>query len=69
MYGIIRGGKPAQLSTTLIEAAKYDMELKIISRKVMRKKHDEFPGWIRKEFPDHYIIPEGQLAKKVKRSI
>jgi len=37
--GIIRGEKPAQLSTTLIEAAKYDMELKFIFQgKFMRKK-------------------------------
>src|SRR6266498_2589594 len=30
--GIIRGEKPAQLSTTLIEAEKYKMDLRFISR-------------------------------------
>jgi D-cysteine desulfhydrase len=58
--GIIRGEKPAQLSSTLIEATNYGMDLKFISREsyVQRDSH-EFIESIKKEFPGYYIIPEG----------
>lgn len=58
--GIIRGEKPLQLSPTLEEAMKYNMELKFISRENYRQKNtDEFISSIKKEFPGYYIIPEG----------
>jgi 1-aminocyclopropane-1-carboxylate deaminase/D-cysteine desulfhydrase-like pyridoxal-dependent ACC family enzyme len=63
--GIIRGEKPQQLSATLIEADKYEMELKFISReKYSQKNSAEFIESIKKEFPRHYIIPEGGAGKE-----
>src|SRR4030095_8574283 len=58
--GIIRGEEPQQLSSTLLEAANYKMELKFISReKYSQKTSNEFLELIKKEFPGYYIIPEG----------
>jgi len=63
--GIIRGEKPQQLSATLLEADKYEMELKFISReKYNQKDSKEFLELIRKEFPGYYIIPEGGAGKE-----
>jgi len=63
--GIIRGEKPQQLSATLLEADKYEMELKFISReKYTQKDSKEFLELIRKEFPGYYIIPEGGAGKE-----
>ncbi len=63
--GIIRGEKPAQLSTTLLEATSYEMDLKFISRETYAKKNSaEFLGSIKKEYPGHYIIPEGGAGKE-----
>ena len=58
--GIIRGEKPPQLSSALVDAINYSMELKFISRRNYRDKSDEkFLETIEKEFPGYYIIPEG----------
>jgi len=58
--GIIRGERPPKLSATLLEAANYEMDLKFISRETYAKKNSfEFLESIKKEFPGHYIIPEG----------
>jgi len=63
--GIIRGEKPAQFSATLTEAIKYGMEQKFISRESYgQKESKEFLSTITKEFPDHYIIPEGGAGKE-----
>ena len=63
--GIIRGERPEQLSNTLLEAANYEMDLKFISReKYAQKNSDEFLESIKKEFPGHYIIPEGGAGKE-----
>jgi 1-aminocyclopropane-1-carboxylate deaminase/D-cysteine desulfhydrase-like pyridoxal-dependent ACC family enzyme len=63
--GIIRGEKPVQLSPTLIEAAKYGMDLKFISREsYSQRETSEFVAAITKEFPDHYIIPEGGAGRQ-----
>jgi 1-aminocyclopropane-1-carboxylate deaminase len=63
--GIIRGEKPLQLSATLFEAVNYEMDLKFISReKYSQKNSNEFLESIKKEFPDHYIIPEGGAGKE-----
>ena len=62
--GIIRGEKPQQFSATLLEAANYEMDLKFISReKYTQKNSAEFLESIKKEFPGHYIIPEGGAGK------
>src|SRR5580765_3350687 len=54
--GIIRGEKPQQPSTTLHEAADYEMELRFVSReKYSQKSSNEFLESIKKEFPGHYI--------------
>ena len=63
--GIIRGERPEQLSNTLLEAAKYEMELKFISRETYAQKNsNEFLESIKKEFPGYYIIPEGGAGKE-----
>ena len=63
--GIIRGEKPPQLSTTLVEAANYEMELKFFSReKYGQRNSHAFLEGIKKEFPGHYIIPEGGAGKE-----
>jgi len=63
--GIIRGEKPLQFSTTLREAANYEMDLKFISRETYAQRtSNEFLGSIKKEFPGYYIIPEGGAGKE-----
>ncbi len=58
--GIIRGEKPAQLSSTLQQAVSYGMQLKFISRADYKQKDKaEFRETIEKEFPGYYFIPEG----------
>ena len=66
--GIIRGEKPPHLSTTLREAANYEMDLKFISReKYAQRTSIEFLESIKKEFPGYYIIPEGGAGKEGKK--
>ena len=63
--GIIRGERPEQFSNTLFEAANYEMDLKFISRDAYAQKNStEFLDSIKKEFPEHYIIPEGGAGKE-----
>jgi 1-aminocyclopropane-1-carboxylate deaminase len=63
--GLIRGERPPHLSTTLIEAINYEMDLKFISRdKYAQRGSTVFLEAIKKEFPGHYIIPEGGAGKE-----
>src|SRR6187402_1159407 len=63
--GIIRGERSEQLSNTLVEAANYEMDFKFISRdRYAQKNSHEFIDSIKKEFPGHYIIPEGGAGKE-----
>jgi len=63
--GIIRGERPERLSNTLLEAANYEMDLKFISRDTYAQRaSNEFLETIKKEFPGHYIIPEGGAGKE-----
>src|SRR6187401_496181 len=63
--GIIRGEEPSNLSTTLREAANYEMDMKFISRETYAQRtSNEFLGSIKKEFPGYYIIPEGGSGKE-----
>jgi 1-aminocyclopropane-1-carboxylate deaminase/D-cysteine desulfhydrase-like pyridoxal-dependent ACC family enzyme len=63
--GIIRGEKSEQLSAPLLEAANYEMGLTFISRDIYAQKNShEFIESIKKEFPGHYIIPEGGAGKE-----
>jgi 1-aminocyclopropane-1-carboxylate deaminase/D-cysteine desulfhydrase-like pyridoxal-dependent ACC family enzyme len=63
--GIIRGEKPPHLSTTLLEASNYEMDLKFISRdRYAQKNSTEFLESVKKEFPGYYIIPEGGAGKE-----
>ena len=58
--GIIRGERPKSPSATLIEAGKFGMELKFISREdYSLRKTEGFFDLLTKEFPDYYTIPEG----------
>ena len=50
--GVIRGERPESPSTTLLEAIKYGIELKFISR-------EDYSWRKTDEFPDYYTIPEG----------
>jgi len=53
--GIIRGEKPAKLSSTLLKAAALGMKLHFISRKDFKEKKIP-PEFLNDE---HYLIPEG----------
>jgi 1-aminocyclopropane-1-carboxylate deaminase len=58
--GIIRGGEPASLSHTLLEAKKYGMQLEFISREEYKRKNE--PGFLKQlsnTFRNSFIIPEG----------
>jgi 1-aminocyclopropane-1-carboxylate deaminase/D-cysteine desulfhydrase-like pyridoxal-dependent ACC family enzyme len=58
--GIIRGERPPQLSATLVQARKHNMQLKFISREQYKQKNKmDFLEEIKKEFPGYYIVPEG----------
>jgi len=63
--GIIRGEKSSALSSTLIEAVNYEMDLRFISREnyAQRDSH-KFLEPLKNEFPRHYIIPEGGAGKE-----
>lgn len=63
--GIIRGEKPPQLSTTLLEAANHEMKLNFMSReRYSQRNNSEFLQTIKQEFPEYYIIPEGGAGKE-----
>src|SRR5580765_2973668 len=63
--GIIRGERPTLLSTTLLEAVNYEMDLKFISRdRYAQKNSTEFLESVKKEFHGYYIIPEGGAGKE-----
>jgi 1-aminocyclopropane-1-carboxylate deaminase len=58
--GIVRGEQPFALSSTLQEAAGYDMQLEFISRQQYAEKDE--PHFLQKladRYPGAYIIPEG----------
>ena len=58
--GIIRGEKATSISATLTEAVHYGMDIKFISREnYSHRNGNEFLETLKKEFPQHYIIPEG----------
>jgi len=58
--GIIRGEEPAHYSDTLNHARKCGMELHFISREDYREKNENyFKAWLRDEFGDFLLIPEG----------
>ena len=68
--GIIRGEKPPHLSTTLLEASNYEMDLKFISRdRYAQKNSNEFLESVKKEFPGYYIIPEGGAGKEGEKGV
>jgi 1-aminocyclopropane-1-carboxylate deaminase len=57
---IVRGEKPAQLSTTLQHCINYGMQLKFISREAYSKKEeDDFLAALKNEWGECIIIPEG----------
>lgn len=59
-FGIIRGERSSNMSSTLEIAKKNGMQLEFITREEYRKKNDtEFLDFIQKGFPNSYIIPEG----------
>ena len=58
--GIIRGEEPAHYSDTLEHARKCGMELHFISREEYREKNEDyFKAWLRDEFGNVQIVPEG----------
>ncbi len=58
--GIVRGEKPAILSSTLQQCIDQGMQLKFISREIYALKEDEdFIRSVRVEFGDCLIVPEG----------
>lgn len=58
--GIVRGEKPPQLSSTLLQCIAYGMELVFISRtEYDNKENKEFIKKIKARYKDPVIIPEG----------
>ena len=58
--GIVRGEQPFALSSTLQEAAAYDMHLEFISRQqYAQKDQPQFLQALADRYPGAYIIPEG----------
>jgi 1-aminocyclopropane-1-carboxylate deaminase len=58
--GIVRGEKPEQLSTTLLQCIQDGMELKFITRQqYAEKENDAFINDLKTEFGECIIIPEG----------
>ena len=54
----IRGEKPRSLSPTLIKCSEYGVDLLFVTRDQYKEKHTILNN-IGKEYPDHFIIPEG----------
>ena len=58
--GIIRGEETKPLNSTLEDAASFGMKFHYISREDYRKKNEKvFINWLKMEFGDFYLIPEG----------
>ncbi len=58
--GLVRGEQPFALSSTLRDAAAYDMQLEFISRQQYAQKDDPyFLQTLANRYPGAYIIPEG----------
>lgn len=58
--GVIRGERPARLSTTLAFAETAGMKLVFVSRAEYREKDEAFfKAWLRDQFGSCYLIPEG----------
>lgn len=66
--GVIRGERPAQLSSTLQFAETQGMQLHFVSREDYRRKNEsDFIDDLHQRFGDFYLVPEGgtnQLAIK-----
>lgn len=58
--GVIRGEIPGDLSTTLLAARSYGMELEFVSRGVYSHKNaDQLTTFLLKKFENPYMVPEG----------
>ena len=58
--GIIRGEETKPLNPTLEDAASFGMNFHYISRVDYRKKNEQdFISWLKMEFGNFYLIPEG----------
>jgi 1-aminocyclopropane-1-carboxylate deaminase len=60
--GIVRGEKPAQFSSTLLDAQYYGMDLKFVSRDKYFLREQELPQW-QQAFPSYLLVPEGGKGK------
>lgn len=56
--GIIRGEKPAKLSSTLQEVQDYGMQLQFVSREAYSNEAAIIPG-LQQQHPDFFIVPQG----------
>jgi len=62
--GIIRGEKPNRLSAMLEDAQKLGMQLVFVTRQKYRQKESpEFMGWLKVQFGEFYLLPEGGTNK------
>lgn len=57
--GIVRGEKPAILSHSLQTCLLFGMQLEFTSRENYRQVSPDTIQFFERQFPDHYIIPEG----------
>jgi D-cysteine desulfhydrase len=58
VIGIIRGEQPSLFSPALQDMQQYAMQLRFVSRKEFTEEAMLIAA-LQKEFPDHYIIPQG----------
>jgi 1-aminocyclopropane-1-carboxylate deaminase len=64
-FGIVRGERPAVLSTTLSYCLQQGMHLEFVSRNDYKEKSSEsFLQALQIKFGDHVLIPEGGFSKQ-----
>ena len=67
--GIIRGERPATLSTTLLQCLEFGMQLKFVSRSAYtHKSTPEFVESLSKEYGPFTLVPEGGFDAKGARA-
>ncbi len=58
--GIVRGDELSTMNATLTDAVAAGMDLKFISRQDYKRRNDaSFLNYIRGEYPDCFVVPEG----------
>ncbi len=63
--GIVRGEKPANLSSTLLFCMQHGMQLEFINRRLYKETGtDKFRNLLTETYGDHILIPEGGFSQR-----